>query len=79
MVEFPVNPSRLDPYKNFKFRLKWDGKYVAGVSKVSALKRTTEVIEFRDGGDLFGVTQIAGPHGVRGDHARARPDPGPRV
>jgi hypothetical protein len=31
MVEFPVNPSRLDPYKNFKFRLKWDGKYVAGV------------------------------------------------
>ncbi len=51
MVEFPVNPSRLDPYKNFKFRLKWDGKYVAGVSKVSALKRTTEVIEFRDGGD----------------------------
>ena len=47
MVEFPVNPSRLDPYKNFKFRL----KYVAGVSKVSALKRTTEVIEFRDGGD----------------------------
>ena len=51
MVEFPVNPTRLDPYKNFKFRLKWDGKYVAGVSKVSALKRTTEVIEFRDGGD----------------------------
>jgi phage tail-like protein len=51
MAEFPVNPNRFDPYKNFKFRLKWDGKYVAGVSKVSALKRTTEVIEFRDGGD----------------------------
>ena len=51
MVEFPVNPNRFDPYKNFKFRLKWDGVYVAGVSKVSALKRTTEVIEFRDGGD----------------------------
>jgi phage tail-like protein len=51
MVEFPVNPDRFEPYKNFKFRLKWDGKYVAGVSKVSALKRTTEVIEFRDGGD----------------------------
>src|ERR1700723_2235802 len=46
MVEFPVNPNRFDPYKNFKFRLKWDGVYVAGVSKVSALKRTTEVIEF---------------------------------
>jgi phage tail-like protein len=51
MVEFPVNPTRFDPYKNFKFRIKWDGAYVAGVSKVSALKRTTEVIEFRDGGD----------------------------
>jgi phage tail-like protein len=51
MVEFPVNPNRFDPYKNFKFRLKWDGVYVAGISKVSALKRTTEVIEFRDGGD----------------------------
>ena len=32
---FPANPTRLDPYKNFKFRLKWDGKYVAAVSKVS--------------------------------------------
>ncbi len=46
-----VNPQRLDPYKNFKFRLKWDGRYVAGVSKVSALKRTTEVVEHRAGGD----------------------------
>jgi phage tail-like protein len=51
MVEFPVNPTRFDPYKNFKFRIKWDGAYIAGVSKISALKRTTEVIEFRDGGD----------------------------
>ena len=51
MTEFTVNPSRLDPYKNFKFRVKWDGKYVAGVSKVSALRRTTEVIEHREGGD----------------------------
>ncbi len=47
----PVNPQRFDPYKNFKFRLKWDGRYVAGVSKVSALKRTTEVVEHRAGGD----------------------------
>jgi hypothetical protein len=39
MAEFTVNPTRLDPYKNFKFRLKWDGVYVAGVSKVSALIR----------------------------------------
>lgn len=51
MAQFSVNTSRFDPYKNFKFRLKWDGRYVAGVSKASALKRTTEVIEHREGGD----------------------------
>ena len=51
MVEFPVNPTRLDPYKDFKFRVKWDGRYVAGISKMSALKRTTEVVEHREGGD----------------------------
>ena len=46
-----MNANRVDPYKNFKFRIKWDGKYVAGLSKMSALKRTTEVIRHRDGGD----------------------------
>jgi phage tail-like protein len=51
MPEFTVNATRLDPYKNFKFRVKWDGQYVAGVSKVGALKRTTEVVKHRDGGD----------------------------
>jgi phage tail-like protein len=51
MAQFSVNTHRFDPYKNFKFRLKWDGRYVAGVSKVSALKRTTEVVEHREGGD----------------------------
>ena len=51
MAQFTVNPQRFDPYKNFKFRVKWDGRYVAGVSKVSALKRTTEVVKHRDGGD----------------------------
>ena len=51
MAQFTVNAQRFDPYKNFKFRVKWDSKYVAGVSKVSALKRTTEVVKHRDGGD----------------------------
>lgn len=51
MAQFTVNPHRVDPYKNFKFRIKWDGRYVAGVSKVSGLKRTTEVISHREGGD----------------------------
>ena len=51
MAQFTVNPTRFDPYKNFNFRVKWDGRYVAGVSKVSSLKRTTEVVKHRDGGD----------------------------
>lgn len=51
MAQFSVNPQRFDPYKNFKFRVKWDGKYVAGISKVGALKRTTEVVKHREGGD----------------------------
>ena len=53
MAQFTVNAQRFDPYKNFKFRLKSDGKYVAGVSKVGALKRTTEVVKHREGGDHF--------------------------
>ena len=51
MAQFSVNAQRFDPYKNFKFRVKWDGRYVAGISKVGALKRTTEVVEHREGGD----------------------------
>jgi phage tail-like protein len=51
MAQFSVNAQRFDPYKNFKFRVKWDGRYVAGLSKVSALKRSTEVVEHREGGD----------------------------
>jgi len=51
MAQFSANPTRFDPYKNFKFRVKWDGQYVAGLSKMGALKRTTEVVEHREGGD----------------------------
>lgn len=51
MAQFSVNTHRFDPYKNYKFRVKWDGRYVAGVSKMSALKKTTEVVKHRDGGD----------------------------
>ena len=51
MVQFSVNAQRFDPYKNFKFRVKWDGRYVAGVSKIGSLKRTTEVVKHREGGD----------------------------
>lgn len=51
MAPFTVNANRFDPYKNYKFRVKWDGRYVAGISKVGALKRTTEVVTYREGGD----------------------------
>ena len=51
MAQFSVNAQRFDPYKNFKFRVKWDGRYVAGVSKVGPLRRTTEVVQHREGGD----------------------------
>lgn len=51
MAQFTVNPHRFDPYKNFKFRVKWDGRYVAGISRIGALRRSTEVIEHREGCD----------------------------
>ena len=53
MAQFSVNADRFDPYKNFKFRIKFEGRTdpVAGISKVSALKRTTEVVKHREGGD----------------------------
>lgn len=53
MAQFSVNTHRFDPYKNFKFRVKFDTspEYVAGICKVSALKRTTELVEHREGGD----------------------------
>ena len=49
--QFVANAKRYDPYKNFKFKIKWDGKYIAGLSKMGALKRTTEVVKHREGGD----------------------------
>lgn len=51
MAQFSVNAQRFDPYKTFKFRVKWDGRYVAGLNKVSALKRTTTPVTYREGGD----------------------------
>jgi phage tail-like protein len=50
MAEF-TNAPRFDPYKTFKFRVKWDGRYVAGISNVGALEKLTEVVENREGQD----------------------------
>lgn len=60
MAKFSVNTHRYDPYKNFKFRVKIDGRYVAGITKVSPLMRTTEVIEFREGGNPNTIHKMPG-------------------
>ena len=50
MAEFTVNATRVDPYKNFKFRVKWDGKYVAyNVSEHNADEAVMHVIEVATG------------------------------
>ena len=60
MAQFSVNTHRFDPYKNFKFKVKWDGRYVAGISKVGALKHTTDVVEHREGGDPSTIRKSPG-------------------
>jgi phage tail-like protein len=58
MAMFTANPRRVDPYKNYRFRIRWDGRIVAAVSKVSALKRTTEVVKHREGNDPSTVLKM---------------------
>ena len=66
MAEFTVNTYRLNPYMNFKFVVSWQSQPggpfqpVAGISKVSGLKRTTEVVDFRDGGDFSSPRKAPG-------------------
>lgn len=55
-----ANSGRTDPYRNFKFRVKWDGSTVAAVTRVSALRRTVEITEFRDGNDPSSVRRLPG-------------------
>jgi phage tail-like protein len=50
MTQFSVNTHRVNPYGQFKFRVRWDGRIVAGISYVSGLERHTEVVEYREGG-----------------------------
>lgn len=60
MPKFSTNSHRLDPYKNFKFRVLINGQAVAGLSKMSALKKTTEVVEWREAGDPSVVRKLPG-------------------
>ena len=60
MARFSVNTHRFDPYRNFKFRVKVDNQYVAGLSKCTGLKRTTEVTPWREAGDPASARQLPG-------------------
>ena len=60
MAKFTVNPKRYDPYRNFKFKIKIDNVYVAGLCKCSALKKTTEMVEWREGGDPSSTHKLPG-------------------
>ena len=57
---FPANAHRHDPYRNFKFQVLIDGQPVAGLKKVSALIKRTEVVEWRTGGDPTHTRKIPG-------------------
>jgi phage tail-like protein len=52
--------NRFDPYRTFRFRVKWDGQYVAGLTKMGALKRTTEMVEFREAGENITSRKLPG-------------------
>jgi phage tail-like protein len=56
MPPFPVNPLRRDPYENTKFRVKWDGQYIYGISRINGLERVTQVVTHRDGGSPSAVS-----------------------
>lgn len=60
MAKFSVNSQRFDPYRNFKFRVKWDNQYVAGMSKCSGLKKTTEAVDWYEAGDQAGGRKLPG-------------------
>lgn len=60
MPQFSTNTHRRDPYKNFKFQVKWDNQAVAGLSKMSAVKGVTEVVEWREGGGPSIVRKLPG-------------------
>ncbi len=71
MADFSANPTRPDPYRNFKFRVNCDDRYVAGVSKVGAPRRTTDLVERRSGGDPQHCVEVAWTDEVRAHYAGA--------
>ena len=60
MARMTAQTNRFDPYRSFRFRVKWDGQYVAGLTKMGALKRTTEMVEFREAGENIVPRRLPG-------------------
>ena len=60
MAMFSVNTHRFDPYRNFKFRVRWDGQVIPAVCRVSPLVRSAEVVESREGGDPSTIRRSPG-------------------
>ncbi len=66
MARMTAQTNRFDPYRNFRFRVKWDGQYVAGLTKMGALKRTTEMVEFREAGENIVSRKLPGKSSYQG-------------
>jgi len=60
MARMTAQTNRFDPYRNFRFKVKWDGQYVAGLTKMGSLKRTTEMVEFREAGENIVSRKLPG-------------------
>lgn len=59
-MPFTASVLKYDPYRKFKFLVKWDNTYVAGVSKVSALTKSVEAVDWRTGGDHNSTAKVPG-------------------
>jgi phage tail-like protein len=51
MPKISAKAQRFDPYKTFRFRVRWEGRLVAGFARVSSLERANEVVKHREGGN----------------------------
>lgn len=60
MSDFIGGALEVSHYKNHNFKVRFEGRHVAGISRISALRRTTEVIESREGAEPGGVTKSPG-------------------
>ena len=72
MARMTAQTNRFDPYRTFRFKVKWDNQYVAGLSKMGALKRTTEMVEFREAGENIVPRKLPGKTSYTGRDARSR-------